>query len=97
MSEEGGLRLTLPQCTGVGKENRSAHQALPFIVTSAKGSADGEPEPCLSARVCWVMVHFRAENHCSSFWLSRGAGSPDVLNVLEARRGDRLGGSFEVK
>lgn len=50
MSEEGGLRLTLPQCTGLGKENRSAHQALPFIVTSAKGSADGEPEPCLSAR-----------------------------------------------
>lgn len=46
MSEEGGLRLTLPQCTGVGKENRYAHRALRLIVTSANGSADGEPGPC---------------------------------------------------
>lgn len=46
MSEEGGLRLILPQCTGVGNENRYAHQALWFIVTSANGNADGEPGPC---------------------------------------------------
>lgn len=50
MSEERYLRLSLPQCTAVRKENRYTHQALRFIVTSANGSADGEPGPCLSAR-----------------------------------------------